>query len=1289
MLSRKIAARILSVLAFATAWTAASGIAFCALPLCSNAACTLTPDYTFAVGSADFSDPDSDAESGSACRWLVNGVPQGAASPVAEGLLLHFDGTASGANGELPAVSQGASFTSGKWGQALSLGAGGRLGFARPDNLDLSEGSMELWTALRADGSDPVYGTDPQVLIYYEAPNGDTLYIAQSATSGILYAGGTVNGQWQSAYGSGGNMRSWRAGQWHHLCFSYSAAGSFMRFYVDGVLAADTNEGRYVAPSAGGTQVFIGGPSWSQPALYDLDEVRLSGRVPSAQEVAARARRIDASRSNEVWLPASALAPGDSLAYEFTPRAAGENGLPCLSAPFNYPGIPIANPQPPSTLLPPGSTTVSLTVSTLENTSCAYSVGLPLPFAQMTPFDSGAGGTLHQTLVAGLNPDPLEVNQVYVRQAAHPDFVLSLLYRSLSDVNPSYPRTGNLWGWWNFLDDGLPYIARIDLWLGADFSPDQVCGLRQLNPDILILTSINAVENSGLSDDYYLKDVNGNRIEVWPGSYRLNLTKTYVAEYQARYAYQRVLDSGMMLDGVFFDNVMTTQSWLTRDIYGNPVAIDADGDGLADDPAVLDAAWKAGVFHELQTFRALMPNAVVSSHSTNIYEPGIAEIFNGNSLGFVTANVLEGETPFLGLWTLYNDWMALSRKPAVTMLESSPIDQFAYGYDYSPWSRCPASTIEFARTFYPWMRFGLALALMSDGYFAQEWGDTWHGNDWWYDELDFDLGFPLGPAERVDLGGGPGPNGVENPGFESPLAFPWGFWANAAAGCAATVARDTSTAAEGTASARIDITATSGVPWHIEFCQYDRSLGQGVRYDVTFFARSDHPRVIGLSSQKDAPPWTNYGLSGSVLLETAWKEYTVSFEANATVNDARLQFFVGGETGTVWIDNVRLTLHPPDVFRREFENGLVLLNGTGEAQQVVPGPGYRRLTGSQASAVQSVLDDAGPGFAVTGAWSTVTCDSGEWQAAGPFYHDWGESLHELAAGQGEARWEVPVPAADTYTISAWWPAAPDASGRDRAVLYEVVSGGSTLASATLDQSQGGDEWHAIGQAFLSPADMPYVKMTCGGGAPCVADALYVFSEARYNDGSDASSVVLQPLDGIILEKTGSGGPLSADAGRDVTLCRGESAGLGGIPPASGGSTPYLYSWDPGTWLDGAALPHPTATPDTDMTYTLTVTDSLGATAQDSVSVVVLDNDPPVDVGNSLVLRAGGPDINLSWAGTGSYGYDLLTSEERDFSNPQTLLSEIPGETAVHGNGLPPDDGITMRFYRVRTLGCRH
>ena len=1119
---------LLAAMAFVPATTRAST----ALPACSNATAALFFDYRYAIGSADFSDPDGDSESGSAYRWLVDGAPA-ATGQVAEGLLLPFDGSPNGANGETPDQAQGLAYKVGKWGSALALTPEGSLRFGRENNLDLDEGTIELWVALRAGGDDPVYSSRWQVLFFYQAPDGDSLWIAQAEDSGILYAGGNVDGQWQSAYGPRGDMRGWQAGEWHHLALTYSAGGNFMRFYVDGILAADTNEGHYWPPLATGSAFYVGGDPWNQAAYYLLDEVHLSGHAATSEEIAARAQRLGPPRANEVWLATDSLAPGDALVYEFTPTAGGESGAPCTSAPLTYPGIPVTDPDPPSTLLPAGATQFNLSVQSLEATTCAYAVGQPLAYGYMTPFDQGAGSTLHQTVISGLDPDPDAINDVYVRCAAHPDFLLPLHYRVLSAANPGYPRTGNLWGWWEFADQGLPYMARIDLWLGADGLPaDQIVGLRGLNPDVRVLTSINAVENNDLSqpacngcigsacDAWYLKDVNGNPIEVWPGSYRINLTKPEVAEYQACYAYQSWLASGYQGDGVFFDNVMTTQSWLTHDIYGNPIEIDADEDGVADDSAALDAAWKAGVFHEIETFRRFMPYVVVSSHSTDIDEPGVAGLFNGISIGFATADVLEGEEAFGDLLARYHDWLRLAAAPATTMIESSPLDDIAYGYDYEPLSKIPPSTLEFARTYYPWMRFGLALTLLDDGYFAHEFGDTWHGNDWWYDELDYDLGYPLGPAERVDTGGPPAENQVENGGFEQPIAAPWDFWANSEAGCVAAVTRDTGAAAVGAASARIVVTATSGTNWHVEFAQYDRSLEQGVAYDVTFWAKSDRPRTITLSAQKGSPDWDSYGLWQRVAIGTDWQEYTVSFQANATVDDSRLQFLVGEVTGTVWLDDVRLTVRPPDVYRREFDHGLVLVNGTRQVQTIDVGPGYRRLSGSQAPRYEIILDDADAGFSTTGTWTEASYDSGEWQAAGPFYHDWGAGCHESSGTLSEARWSLPISATDVYTLTAWWPAAPGSYGWSSNALYEVVAGGQVVASATLDQRSGGDEWHMVGAVSLSPEDGAYVRLSCPGGAPCIADALHLRSRARYNDGSPAEQVTLAPLDGIILRRAG-------------------------------------------------------------------------------------------------------------------------------------------------------------------------
>ena len=89
-------------------------------PTCYGATISLSPDDSYFIGSAGFADASGEAESGSLFCWLTNGVPL-AAGPVAEDLLLHFDGTANGVNGETPTLAQNLSYATGKWGSCLAL----------------------------------------------------------------------------------------------------------------------------------------------------------------------------------------------------------------------------------------------------------------------------------------------------------------------------------------------------------------------------------------------------------------------------------------------------------------------------------------------------------------------------------------------------------------------------------------------------------------------------------------------------------------------------------------------------------------------------------------------------------------------------------------------------------------------------------------------------------------------------------------------------------------------------------------------------------------------------------------------------------------------------------------------------------------------------------------------------------------------------------------------------------------------------------------------------------------
>jgi len=53
---------------------------------------------------------------------------------------------------------------------------------------------------------------------------------------------------------------------------------------------------------------------------------------------------------------------------------------------------------------------------------------------------------------------------------------------------------------------------------------------------------------------------------------------------------------------------------------------------------------------------------------------------------------------------------------------------------------------------------------------------------------------------------------------------------------------------------------------------------------------------------------------------------------------------------------------------------------------------------------------------------------------------------------------------------------------------------------------------------LAVADAPLLRVHNAGTSPAIADAVYVRSAARYNDGSAASSVALSPMDGIVLAR---------------------------------------------------------------------------------------------------------------------------------------------------------------------------
>jgi len=847
--------------------------------------------------------------------------------------------------------------------------------------------------------------------------------------------------------------------------------------------------------------------------------------------------------------------------------------LPALG---DTPPLSLTNIYPPSTLLPPGSTTLNLSFTTPIADTCGYSVNTLLDYSQMQLIDTAGPVTSHQGTVTGINPSPQVVNAVYIRCAAEAGF-WSLQYRAVAAPTGDFPRIGSIWGGEYVLSTAPVEAAKIQLYLSPGMSVNDIASLRAQNPGVLVLDGCDSSYTSPggpfFPDDYYMKDIHGHRIQIWNNAtYLLNLTKPEVAEAVANFCYQELVNSSFVYDGLFIDNVFTNISWETTDAFGNTIQMDPNNDGAPEDPATLDAQWNAGTVHELDTLRKLIPWGYMSAHASQPADADLLAHFNGDSSVLQPVNVREGDLSFSDYWNNYQNWFSRGVAPGIEQVQSAPPSIFSYGYGYAPVQFLPASTVTFAQDFYPNMRFGLATSVMDDGFSTYDQGDTGCCVNWWYDEYDFNLGQPVSPAARVTSG--TGPNLLANGGFEAGLNG-WSYFVDDDGQAAATVNVDNTTVAEGAASVHIDVTSADSSSWQVNLYQGSLPLTAGVNYQLQFWARADAIRAITLDCQSASAPYSNYGLYSQRSIDTTWRFYTVTFAANTTAPDGQLQFDVGDVAGNVWIDGVQLFQQAPDMYRRDFTNGIALLNGMSVSQTVALEPGLQRFTGSQAPLYQYIVDDGDPGFSATGDnWYVTYISTGYETIAGPWYNAWNDSLHELDTPPGSAQWNLNIPADGQYTIEAWLPNAPGDNGWTHNATYQIVAGGNVIASTTLDQTSAltGDQWHTLfTNVSLTAASAPVLTLTNAvGSGSLIADAVYIASAARYNDGSPATQVTLAPLDGILLQRQQ---PVAAPAAKvervyDAAAYQPAITSGGWFSIFGSGFTTSAQTWQPA----GPALP---------------------------------------------------------------------------------------------------------------------
>lgn len=307
-------------------------------------------------------------------------------------------------------------------------------------------------------------------------------------------------------------------------------------------------------------------------------------------------------------------------------------------------------------------------------------------------------------------------------------------------VEENYPKLAKHFLKWEVLDSEVADLAKYDL-ITLDMevqtnSPEQIAKIRAINPKIIILAYINSVElidnietynkaemrnsfASGISDNWWLKDVNGQKVSNWQFTSMFNLTNLGPTDNQGKrfndylpqFVIREIKGSGLW-DGIFYDNTWGDVAWVNG---GN---IDADHDGNKDKSALLDAAWAEGFRKVLSQTRSLAGSDFIIVGNGRVYE-GYQGILNGMMF-----------EDFPSAWESGGTWSG-SMKTYLRLPD---------------WNLKPNTSIinSFSGSFsdYPYFRFTLGSALLGNGFFTFNYSTYDYSQSLWYDEYDVKLGSP-------------------------------------------------------------------------------------------------------------------------------------------------------------------------------------------------------------------------------------------------------------------------------------------------------------------------------------------------------------------------------------------------------------------------------------------------------------------------------------------------------------------------------------------------------------------
>jgi fibronectin type 3 domain-containing protein len=168
-----------------------------------------------------------------------------------------------------------------------------------------------------------------------------------------------------------------------------------------------------------------------------------------------------------------------------------------------------------------------------------------------------------------------------------------------------------------------------------------------------------------------------------------------------------------------------------------------------------------------------------------------------------------------------------------------------------------------------------------------------------------------------------------------------------------------------------------------------------------------------------------------------------------------------------------------------------------------------------------------------------------------------------------------------------------------------------------------------------------------------------------------------------------------DAGPDGTICFKDSITIGGATVASGTTSPYSYSWSPGTGLNQTNISNPRAGPSITTSYIVSVTDGKGCKNADTM-VVNVNPLPKLNPGKNRRICIGG-NTTLGGTPTASgakspYSYSWSPStglSSTSSANPvaQPLATTTYKLLVKDANGCQSTDSVTVYVNPLPTVNA--